>query len=104
MRWRHWASPSPSCRSHPTASPAFSARAAPEASEGSSEMIDWIRSHSKSALALLVLALATAAGPGIAAAADAIKEGFMAPLSGIFAQAGNVQHERRKRGLEQIGC
>src|SRR2546427_12503705 len=103
MRWRHWASPSPSCRSHPTASPAFSARAAPEAAEGSSEMIDWIRSHSKSALALLVLALATAAGPGIAAAAETIKVGFMAPLSGIFAQAGKDMLEGLKLAFEQIG-
>src|SRR5437867_1642118 len=47
MRWRRWASPSPSCRSHPTASPAFSARPAPEASEGSSEMIDRLRSYPK---------------------------------------------------------
>ncbi|PYN22677.1 MAG: hypothetical protein DMD99_16135 [Candidatus Rokuibacteriota bacterium] len=103
MRWRRWASPSPSCRSHPTASPAFSARAAPEASEGRSEMIDWIRSYSKSALALLVLALATAAGPGIAAAAETIKVGFMAPLSGIFAQAGKDMLEGLKLAFEQIG-
>src|SRR5881296_3517194 len=66
-------------------------------------MTDWIRPLSKSALALLVLALATAAGPGIAAAAETIKVGFMAPLSGIFAQAGKDMLEGLKLAFEQIG-
>jgi branched-chain amino acid transport system substrate-binding protein len=66
-------------------------------------MSDWIRSLSKSALASLVLALAIAAGPRIASAAETIKVGFMAPLSGIFAQAGKDMLEGIKLAFEQIG-
>ena len=66
-------------------------------------MTDWIRPLSKSALASLVLALATAAEPGMASAAETIKVGFMAPLSGIFAQAGKDMLEGLKLAFEQIG-
>src|SRR3989442_2557638 len=62
-----------------------------------------IRSLLKSALASLVLALAMAAGPGAATAAETIKVGFMAPLSGIFAQAGKDMLEGIKLAFEQIG-
>ena len=40
------------------------------------------------ALAALALTLATLVAPGRGDAAETIKVGFMAPLSGIFAQAG----------------
>ncbi len=67
-------------------------------------MADRIRSLLKISLASFVLALATAAaGPGIAAAAETIKVGFMAPLSGIFAQAGKDMLEGIKLAFEQIG-
>jgi len=66
-------------------------------------MADRIRSLLKSALASLVLALAMAAGPGAATAAETIKVGFMAPLSGIFAQAGKDMLEGIKLAFEQIG-
>src|SRR2546422_3398901 len=62
-----------------------------------------IRSLLKSALASLVLALAMAAGTGAATAAETIKVGFMAPLSGIFAQAGKDMLEGIKLAFEQIG-
>ncbi len=66
-------------------------------------MADRIRSLLKSALASLVLALAMAAGTGAATAAETIKVGFMAPLSGIFAQAGKDMLEGIKLAFEQIG-
>src|SRR6266481_3409119 len=62
-----------------------------------------IRSLLKSALASLVLALAMAAGPGAATAAETIKVGFMAPMTGIFAQAGKDMLEGLKLAFEQIG-
>ena len=51
----------------------------------------------------LIAGLSIAAGAGVAAAADTIKVGFMAPLSGIFAQAGKDMLEGLKLAFEQIG-
>jgi branched-chain amino acid transport system substrate-binding protein len=47
------------------------------------------------------LALAAAGGPPPASAAEPIRIGFMAPLSGIFAQAGKDMLEGFRMGLEQ---
>ncbi len=66
-------------------------------------MVDWIRSLLKLVLASLALTLTMAAGTGAATAAETIKVGFMAPLSGIFAQAGKDMLEGIKLAFEQIG-
>jgi branched-chain amino acid transport system substrate-binding protein len=65
-------------------------------------MTDWIRSL-KRTTALAALGLAAVGGPGAAAGAETIKVGFMAPLSGIFAQAGKDMLEGIKISFEQIG-
>jgi len=57
----------------------------------------------KAALAALALMLGTLAAPAAGAAAETIKVGFMAPLSGIFAQAGKDMLEGIKLAFEQIG-
>ena len=50
------------------------------------------------------LFLALAVGPwGSAAAAEAIRVGFMGPLTGIFAQAGKDMLDGLKIALEQVG-
>ena len=54
-------------------------------------------------LAALVLVSCVAGGAGAAWAADTIKVGFMAPLTGIFAQAGKDMLEGLKLAFEQIG-
>src|SRR5438309_8107422 len=54
-------------------------------------------------LATLVLGVWLAAAPAPARAAETIKVGFMAPLSGIFAQAGKDMLEGIKLAFEQIG-
>jgi len=54
-------------------------------------------------LAALVLTLGTFVGPGRGDAAETIKVGFMAPLSGIFAQAGKDMLEGIRLAFEQIG-
>jgi len=54
-------------------------------------------------LAWLALALMLTAAPAPARAAETIKVGFMAPLSGIFAQAGKDMLEGIKLAFEQIG-
>src|SRR5881296_4102433 len=66
-------------------------------------MADRIRSLLKIALGSLVLALMMAGGPRATSAAETIKVGFMAPLSGIFAQAGKDMLEGLKLAFEQIG-
>src|SRR2546428_7987521 len=66
-------------------------------------MADRIRSLLKVALGSLVLALMMAGGPRATSAAETIKVGFMAPLSGIFAQAGKDMLEGLKLAFEQIG-
>jgi branched-chain amino acid transport system substrate-binding protein len=55
------------------------------------------------ALAALALTLATLVAPGRGDAAETIKVGFMAPLSGIFAQAGKDMLEGIRLAFEQIG-
>ena len=55
------------------------------------------------ALAVLALTLATFVAPGRGDAAETIKVGFMAPLSGIFAQAGKDMLEGIRLAFEQIG-
>jgi branched-chain amino acid transport system substrate-binding protein len=55
------------------------------------------------ALTALVLTLGTLAAPGRGDAAETIKVGFMAPLSGIFAQAGKDMLEGIRLAFEQIG-
>jgi branched-chain amino acid transport system substrate-binding protein len=57
----------------------------------------------KAALAALALMLGTLTAPAAGAAAETIKVGFMAPLSGIFAQAGKDMLEGIKLAFEQIG-
>jgi len=57
----------------------------------------------KAALAALALMLGTVTAPAAGAAAETIKVGFMAPLSGIFAQAGKDMLEGIKLAFEQIG-
>ena len=54
-------------------------------------------------LASLAVALMLTAAPASARAAETIKVGFMAPLSGIFAQAGKDMLEGIKLAFEQIG-
>ena len=54
-------------------------------------------------LVALVLGLWMAAGADPASAAETIKVGFMAPFSGIFAQAGKDMLEGLKLAFEQIG-
>jgi Periplasmic binding protein len=54
-------------------------------------------------LAALVLTSCVAAGADVAWAADTIKVGFMAPMTGIFAQAGKDMLEGLKLAFEQIG-
>ena len=66
-------------------------------------MVDRIRSLLKLVLASLALTLTMTAGTGAATAAETIKVGFMAPLSGIFAQAGKDMLEGIKLAFEQIG-
>jgi branched-chain amino acid transport system substrate-binding protein len=55
------------------------------------------------ALTALALTLGTLVAPGRGAAAETIKVGFMAPLSGIFAQAGKDMLEGIRLAFEQIG-
>jgi branched-chain amino acid transport system substrate-binding protein len=55
------------------------------------------------ALAVLALTLGTLVTPPTSGAADTIKVGFMAPLSGIFAQAGKDMLEGIRLAFEQIG-
>ena len=55
------------------------------------------------ALAALALTLGTLVTPAAGGAAETIKVGFMAPLSGIFAQAGKDMLEGIKLAFEQIG-
>jgi branched-chain amino acid transport system substrate-binding protein len=65
-------------------------------------MADWTRGlRRRTVLAALMLVMA--GGPGVAVAAETIKVGFMAPLSGIFAQAGKDMLEGIKISFEQIG-
>jgi branched-chain amino acid transport system substrate-binding protein len=64
-------------------------------------MIDWIAS--RLALVALALTIAITADCGSAAAAETIKVGFLAPLSGIFAQAGKDMLEGLKIAFEEIG-
>jgi branched-chain amino acid transport system substrate-binding protein len=54
-------------------------------------------------LAALALALSTLVAPATSGAAETIKVGFMAPLSGIFAQAGKDMLEGIRLAFEQIG-
>ena len=65
-------------------------------------MTDWTRLLRR-AIALAALMLVTAGGPLPAPAAETIRVGFMAPLSGIFAQAGKDMLEGIKISFEQIG-
>ena len=60
------------------------------------------RFHSRT-MASLAVALILTAAPAPARAAETIKVGFMAPLSGIFAQAGKDMLEGIKLAFEQIG-
>ena len=55
------------------------------------------------ALAVLALMLGTLVTPPTSGAADTIKVGFMAPLSGIFAQADKDMLEGIRLAFEQIG-
>ena len=55
------------------------------------------------ALAVLALTLGALVAPGRGDAAETIKVGFMAPLSGIFAQAGKDMLEGIRLAFEQIG-
>jgi branched-chain amino acid transport system substrate-binding protein len=55
------------------------------------------------ALAALALTLGTLVAPATSHAAETIKVGFMAPLSGIFAQAGKDMLEGIRLAFEQIG-
>jgi len=55
------------------------------------------------ALAVLALALGALGTPATSGAAETIKVGFMAPLSGIFAQAGKDMLEGIRLAFEQIG-
>ena len=55
------------------------------------------------ALAMLALALGTLVAPDTSGAVETIKVGFMAPLSGIFAQAGKDMLEGIRLAFEQIG-
>lgn len=52
---------------------------------------------------LLTLLTLTLAGPPPAAAAEPIRIGFMAPLTGIFAQSGKDMLDGLKLSLEQLG-
>src|SRR5262249_57797752 len=54
-------------------------------------------------LAVLALMLGTFVAPATSGAAETIKVGFMAPLSGIFAPAGKDMLEGIRLALEQIG-
>ena len=54
-------------------------------------------------LAALALTLGTLVAPATSGAAETIKVGFMAPLSGIFAQAGKDMLEGIRLAFEQIG-
>jgi len=54
-------------------------------------------------LTALALTLGTLVAPGRGDAAETIKVGFMAPLSGIFAQAGKDMLEGIRLAFEQIG-
>jgi len=62
-------------------------------------MIEGIASRFHS-LASLAVALMLTAAPAPARAAEPIKVGFMAPLSGIFAQAGKDMLEGLKQTVE----
>jgi ABC-type branched-subunit amino acid transport system substrate-binding protein len=55
-------------------------------------------------LAALAPATWVVAGAGAARAADTTRAGFMAPMTGIFAQAGKDVLEGLKLAFEQIGC
>src|SRR5690348_5807272 len=66
-------------------------------------MADRMAAGFRAILVGLVVGLGTLAAADIAAAADTIKVGFMAPLSGIFAQAGKDMLEGLKLAFEQIG-
>jgi branched-chain amino acid transport system substrate-binding protein len=65
-------------------------------------MTDWTRTGIARRLAALVLGMCIG-GADVAWAADTIKVGFMAPLTGIFAQAGKDMLEGLKLAFEQIG-
>src|SRR5262249_54429868 len=54
-------------------------------------------------LAALALTLGVLGAPATSGAAETIKVGFMAPLSGIFAQAGKDMLEGIRLAFEQIG-
>ena len=54
-------------------------------------------------LAALALTLGVLVAPATSGAAETIKVGFMAPLSGIFAQAGKDMLEGIRLAFEQIG-
>jgi branched-chain amino acid transport system substrate-binding protein len=66
-------------------------------------MTDWMGSRRRFVVASLALAIATVADCGVAVAAETIKVGFLAPLSGIFAQAGKDMLEGLKIAFEEIG-
>jgi branched-chain amino acid transport system substrate-binding protein len=63
-------------------------------------MADWSRRLRRTTALVVLLVMA---GGDDALAAETIKVGFMAPLSGIFAQAGKDMLEGIKIGFEQIG-
>jgi branched-chain amino acid transport system substrate-binding protein len=66
-------------------------------------MTDWVGSRRHFVVASLALAITTFADCGVAVAAETIKVGFLAPLSGIFAQAGKDMLEGLKIAFEEIG-
>src|SRR5215510_4655859 len=98
MRLPRSASPSPSCRSRRIASPAWRAH-----NPRRSLMARWRSSRLVRTLAALALASCVAGGADTAWAAETIRVGFMAPLTGIFAQAGKDMLEGLKLAFEQIG-
>src|SRR5262249_61403780 len=123
MRSPRSASPSPSCRSRRIASPASFASAAPahDPEAASRPAVPQPRDHQQRAqprrslmvrrrssrlvrtLASFALASCVAAGADTAWAAETIRVGFMAPLTGIFAQAGKDMLEGLKLAFEQMG-
>src|SRR5262245_33193545 len=66
-------------------------------------MTDRTRTGLGRRLVAFVLGVCMAVGADTAWAADTIKVGFMAPLTGIFAQAGKDMLEGLKLAFEQIG-
>jgi branched-chain amino acid transport system substrate-binding protein len=72
----------------------------------SSELEEAAVTHRAPHLAVAVALVAVVAwfvAPGVAAAAEPIKVGFLAPMSGIFAQAGKDMLDGLKMGLEAAG-